>query len=441
MKLFYSLIILIIFQNCSFDNKTGIWKNENTISKKDKSTFSDFETLSVSKKPFKKSINIKKNFVFSIPNETKKNNWEDIFYNNKNNFENFYYTDSKKIIFKGKKITKYNVNKRILLENDNIVTTDLKGNILIFSIIDNEVIDKFNFYKKKYKNIDKSLNLIIEDNIIYVSDNIGYSYAYNYKIKKIIWAKNFKVPFRSNLKILKNKLVASNQNNDLLFINKNNGEIIKLIPTEETLIKNEFINNLSANNKYLFYLNNYGSIYAIDQNKLQIVWYLNINKSLDPIVNNLFVGSEIINHKDRLVLSSNDFMYILNANDGSIIYKNDISFLIKPLAISDYIFVINKENFLICINLTDGKIIYSHDLNKKIAEFLDTKKKIADFRNLFMANKKLYIFLENSYYIKFNIKGEIEEINKLPSKLNADPIFSDGSIVFLDKKNKIYIID
>ena len=441
MKLFYSLIILIIFQNCSFDNKTGIWKNENTISKKDKSTFSDFETLSVSKKPFKKSINIKKNFVFSIPNETKKNNWEDIFYNNKNIFENFYYTDSKKIIFKGKKITKYNVNKRILLENDNIVTTDLKGNILIFSIIDNEVIDKFNFYKKKYKNIDKSLNLIIEDNIIYVSDNIGYSYAYNYKIKKIIWAKNFKVPFRSNLKILKNKLVASNQNNDLLFINKNNGEIIKLIPTEETLIKNEFINNLSANNKYLFYLNNYGSIYAIDQNKLQIVWYLNINKSLDPIVNNLFVGSEIINHKDRLVLSSNDFMYILNANDGSIIYKNDISFLIKPLAISDYIFVINKENFLICINLTDGKIIYSHDLNKKIAEFLDTKKKIADFRNLFMANKKLYIFLENSYYIKFNIKGEIEEINKLPSKLNADPIFSDGSIVFLDKKNKIYIID
>ena len=381
MKLFYSLIILIIFQNCSFDNKTGIWKNENTISKKDKSTFSDFETLSVSKKPFKKSINIKKNFVFSIPNETKKNNWEDIFYNNTNNFENFYYTDSKKIIFKGKKITKYNVNKRILLENDNIVTTDLKGNILIFSIIDNEVIDKFNFYKKKYKNIDKSLNLIIEDNIIYVSDNIGYSYAYNYKIKKIIWAKNFKVPFRSNLKILKNKLVASNQNNDLLFINKNNGEIIKLIPTEETLIKNEFINNLSANNKYLFYLNNYGSIYAIDQNKLQIVWYLNINKSLDPIVNNLFVGSEIINHKDRLVLSSNDFMYILNANDGSIIYKNDISFLIKPLAISDYIFVINKENFLICINLTDGKIIYSHDLNKKIAEFLDTKKKIADFRS------------------------------------------------------------
>ena len=60
MKLFYSLVILIIFQNCSFDNKTGIWKNENTISKKDKSTFSDFETLSVSKNLLKNLLILKK---------------------------------------------------------------------------------------------------------------------------------------------------------------------------------------------------------------------------------------------------------------------------------------------------------------------------------------------------------------------------------------------
>ena len=32
MKFFYALIILILFQNCSFDNKTGIWKNDNIIS-------------------------------------------------------------------------------------------------------------------------------------------------------------------------------------------------------------------------------------------------------------------------------------------------------------------------------------------------------------------------------------------------------------------------
>ena len=31
MKLFYSLIILVLLQSCSFDNKSGIWKNDNNI--------------------------------------------------------------------------------------------------------------------------------------------------------------------------------------------------------------------------------------------------------------------------------------------------------------------------------------------------------------------------------------------------------------------------
>ena len=35
-------------------------------------------------------------------------------------------------------------------------------------------INKFNFYKKKYKKIKKNLNLIVENNIIYVSDNLGF---------------------------------------------------------------------------------------------------------------------------------------------------------------------------------------------------------------------------------------------------------------------------
>ena len=36
MKLFFVLIILLILNNCSFDNKTGIWKNEDNNFKKKK---------------------------------------------------------------------------------------------------------------------------------------------------------------------------------------------------------------------------------------------------------------------------------------------------------------------------------------------------------------------------------------------------------------------
>ena len=107
--------------------------------------------------------------------------------------------------------------------------SDHKGNLIIFSLDKNKVIYKFNFYKKEFKNIKKKLNYILQDDIIYVSDNLGYLYAldYNKKKKKILWAKNYKIPFRSNLKIHKKLIIAANQNNNLLFYDKNNGNLIK----------------------------------------------------------------------------------------------------------------------------------------------------------------------------------------------------------------------
>ena len=56
--------------------------------------------------------------------------------------------------------------------------------------------------------------------------------------------KIIKSPFRSNIKIIKKRLLSLNQSNTI-FLDKLNGEIIKLIPTEETPIKNKFINNLA----------------------------------------------------------------------------------------------------------------------------------------------------------------------------------------------------
>ena len=62
-----------------------------------------------------------------------------------------------------------------------------------------KIIIEFNFYNR-YKKFKKVLNMIIENEIIYVSDNLGYLYAFHYKKQNLIWAKNYKVPFRSNIK-------------------------------------------------------------------------------------------------------------------------------------------------------------------------------------------------------------------------------------------------
>ena len=271
---------------------------------------------------------------------------------------------------------------------------------------------KFNFYKKKYKKDSKKLNIIVESNVIYVSDNLGYLYSFDLNKNKILWAKNFKIPFRSNLKIFEDKLILSNQNNHLYFVNKKNGSILKLIPTEETIVKNKFINNISVNNDSTFFLNTFGSLYSIDNKKMQINWFINLkeNSNLNP--SDLFLGNKLINSEEKIIVTTNYFTYIMDSNTGSILYKKNFSSDIKPLVIDNYLFSISKNHFFISLNLDTGKIIYSFDINKKISEFLNTRKKKAEFRNILMINNKIFVFLKNSYVIVFELNGNIEKIIK-----------------------------
>ena len=60
MKFYYILVILFFFTNCSFDNKTGIWKDNNFISTEDKGPLKDFKKISTSEEIFNTTINLEK---------------------------------------------------------------------------------------------------------------------------------------------------------------------------------------------------------------------------------------------------------------------------------------------------------------------------------------------------------------------------------------------
>ena len=66
---FLIIIIIILLPHCSFDNKTGIWKNNNTADFKKEDKFKDFKTLYSKKKTFDKIIKIiitENNFFFFL---------------------------------------------------------------------------------------------------------------------------------------------------------------------------------------------------------------------------------------------------------------------------------------------------------------------------------------------------------------------------------------
>ena len=244
MRFFIFFLIISILYACSFDDKSGIWQNQNNTLMNKKDQFKDFKKISISTERFDKEIILDKKSNVQTLKPINNFEFNDVFYNNENNLANFKFSEQNKSIFKSKKITRYKINKSILYKNENLISSDENGNIIVFSIKDNRIISKYNFYKKKFKKLKKKLNYIIDENIIFISDNLGFLYAYDFTKNKIIWAKDYKIPFRSNLKLSNNKLIASNQNNNLLFFNKISGDLFNSIPTEETNIKNQFINNL-----------------------------------------------------------------------------------------------------------------------------------------------------------------------------------------------------
>ncbi len=438
MKKIFVFIIILILSHCSFDNKTGIWQNNTKVANKNEK-FKNFKTLSAQEKLFDTIIEPSKNLNISFKPIKTNLVWLNKNYNNLNNLDNFSYKNLNKIIFKSKKLSNGTINGNILFDGDKIIITNDKGDIIVYSISSKSITLKFNFYKKKFKNIKKKLSLTIDNKILYVNDNIGYIYALDYNKKKILWAKDFKIPFRSNLKVFNNKIITSDTNNVLYLVNKLNGERLRSIPTEENPLKSNFSNSLALNDQFLFFLNTYGSIYSTNYNG-NVRWFLNVNRS-SSLKTNLFNSNPIIIHNDKIIISTDNNLYLMNMINGRLVKKMSINSIVQPIISDNYMFLITNKNLLVCINLNSGNIIYSVDINNQIAEFLQTKKKSIQTKTLFLSNNSLFLFLDNSYLVKISINGQILEINKLPSKIRSLPIFINDSILYLNNKNRLIVLD
>ena len=442
MKLLYIVIFLSLLNACSFDNKTGIWNNKNDISQKNDEIFKDFKKISITKDIFNEIIIVQKDYDIKVDKSLKNLSWKDINFSKNNNSINFEYSNENKLYLKSGKLTRHKINFFTLYDEKNFVISNERGSIIIFSTIENKTISKFNFYKKKYKRIKKKLNLIISNNIIFISDNLGYLYAFDYKKNKVIWAKNFKIPFNSNLKIFKNTLIASNQNNEIYFLNVKDGTLLKRTPTEQVNIKNYFTNNFSIDNNNLYFLNSYGTLYSIDLESKEVNWFLNLNNSKDYNPSNLFFGNQINANKFNVISSSNASTYFFDKKRGSILKKYNFTSNFLPIINGNFAFFITNNNLFLAVDLRNYKILFSSNINDQLINYFRKKKlnkiQIIDFK---LINNEIVIFLKNSNIIKFELNGRIKEVRKFPSKINTKPIIAGGKIFYISSKNELNIIN
>ena len=442
MKIFFYILVIIFLQNCSFDNKSGIWENSSTEIKKTDKNFKDFKQVVLENENFFNDVvELKKGFKFFLTPLSFPKKWNDLFFNENNINANYSYSDENQIIFQSKKISRNKINKNILYNRNLLVASDDEGNIIVYSMKHKKILHKYNFYKKKFKNIEIKLYYILKDNYLYVSDNIGYLYAYNYLNNNIVWAKKFDAPFRSNLKIDKKKLFLADENNNLFIVDIKDGSVLRKIPSEEVLIKNNFENNIATNKKNLFFLNNFGSLYSINKNDLRINWFINVNSSIASNIEKLFFSNEIKLFDDNLIISTDNILQVLNNENGFTKFKIPISSQISPIINNDYIFVVSRNNLLISVQISTGKILYSYNINQLISNYLKSKKKKVQVNLMRLINNKIFIFLDNSFVVKVGVNGELKEIYKLPKKINSNLIFVENSLIYLNNNNKIIILN
>ena len=440
MKLYFISIILLLINACSFDNKSGIWTSD-IEEKKKRDILKDFKKISVSEDAFDKIISLENSKKIEISLPINNLQWNDIYFNDENNLKNFKADNLNQILFQSKKLSRNKSSNYLIFENGNLIISDDKGNIIVYSVKEKKIISKYNFYRKEYKGIKKKLNLYVQNNIIYVSDSVGYLYAFNYENKQLIWAKNYKLPLKSNLKISGNKIICADVNNNLIFFDRENGELLKLIPTEGTTVTNEFVNNISKYKSNIFFLNSYGTLYSINSETMDLKWFINLNPSLNLNQSNLFDGSEIINNGSKIVVSSNKKTFFIDVKTGSILKSYNFTSAVKPIIHNNIGFFVTNNSLLVAINLDNYQILYSKDINLQVAKFLNAKKRNLNFKDVMLLNSEIFIFLENSFILNFENNGELKDVKRLPSKIYSSPILIDSSILYLNLRKKLIILN
>ena len=374
------IIILFFFTttNCSFDNKTGIWKDtsEKVVTKniedignlKKNKNFkkNKLEDAFLENKIFEEEKISNLNSKVLIDKVEKNINWKEQYLNSYNNISNIYYTNKIELISKSKKLGKDSLFQSIIY-NKNLIFSDQKGFIYVYSIKKKLKVSEFNFYQKKFKKYEKKISLTAHANKIFAADNLGYIYALDLNKNKILWAKNFGIPFRSNIKIVEDNIIIANQDNTIFSINSFSGNVNWKFDTSLTPLKSDFINSIVVDkeNKSILFLNTSGEFYSINYVNKRVNWILNFGMRADENTTSLFFSLPLTLKKDHIFISAQNTFSKYNTISAEKLWSIPLSVNIKPVLTTENIFLFTKNNLLVCLDSVSGDIIWSRNIFKQ----------------------------------------------------------------------------
>ena len=404
------LIFCFFLCNCSFGPGSKVWNDLSKELEIEKNKGNTKLIFSSSKK-FKEEIKNNKTFKISKPYKNK--NWTQQNLNNGNNVPNLSYQNKKNLILKSKKLGKnqfdlYDVDFQPLIENDLVVLYDPSGTIFSYSFEKERLIWKYNFYKKRYKNIPKEINLSISKNNIIISDNLGFIYSLDKNSGEIKWAKNYGVPFRSNIKIDGDDVFLVNQDNKFYVISENTGKQKTDLETVPSFLKSRNKSNVSLDDirKNVYFITSAAEIYSVSYKNKNINWLFNLTgRSTDQQVD-LFYSSPIVYLDNEIILSSALSTFSMNSTNGLLNWEFPFASEMKPIVLKDYIFLTSKKGFILSLDRKTGKVVWSGNLFKKSKKL--EYQKTGNITSILLVSDQIFITTERGYFLFLDYQnGEV----------------------------------
>ncbi len=425
---FTFLFLLLFIYNCSFDNKTGIWKDK----KIEKENNKNIEDIFTSRKIFKEEINpnIKIKIISKANDKSFLNNLD-------NNKGRSTYNGKLQILNKFKFSNTKNFNKldnNIIVYNQNVIFFDNKGTILNFNK-KSKLNWKKNVYTRSEKKLKPILSFSLQDNILVVADNLARYYAININTGDLIWSKRNSSQFNSQIKISDNKIFIVDYENTLRCFSIKTGNEIWNVQTENTFVKSDKKLSIAILQNKIFFNNSIGDVSLVDKDTGELIWQIPTQKN--SIYEDAFLlkMSNITLDDQSIYLSTNKNQFFsIDQNTGFVNWQQSINSHLTSTIVDNLIFIITSEGFLFILEKKNGEVIRSTYIFDKLKE---NKRKDLKPVGFVMGEKNIYLSTSKGYLIIINIiSGKALSIKKIHGGKILRPNITNDSLYIL-KSNGI----
>ena len=229
-----------------------------------------------------------------------------------------------------------------------------------------------------------------------------------------------------------------NVNSKIFSINSSNGIINWSYETVSENFKSLKSYNLMIVKNTLIFSNDNGDLIAINLIKNSILWSLNLRESSTIDQGKIFEIFDISVNSNYLYISlKNGYFYKINIVNGVVKWKKLIRLQSSPVFLEKTIIFINNNNYLIIADKYSGSILFSKNLNSQLKN--NKVKKVITFNKVLALAKSLYLLSDNSdITFKINLSNlENFKIIELKPSIIDNFFIKNKNIFFTDKKNLI----